>query len=49
VAFDGKDKVSHVEIVIFDAATLRTRHLAELRQRRAERLNSETVGETLKF
>lgn len=51
LAFDGDETVSHVEIVVFNSATMRTKHLAELRQRKFERSkngDSET-GSTLKF
>lgn len=51
LAFDGDETVSHVEIVVFNSATMRTKHLAELRQRKFERSKGGDgqAGKTLKF
>ena len=51
LAFDGAETVSHVEIIVFNSATMRIKHLAELRQRRSERSKNgdSEPGSTLKF
>ena len=37
LAFDGQDKVSHLDIVVFSSNTMRQEHSAELNRRRNER------------
>lgn len=51
VVFDGDEKVSNAEIVVFNSAAMRTKHIAALRQRRSERSRNGdgSVSGTLKF
>jgi len=50
ISFDDEKTVSHVEIVLFDARTMRGKHLSALRKRRSERTGGTgSPADTVKF